>query len=125
MKDSEELNRRKMENREKLLIQETLKSMPRNKILPLDSRRVFLPWQTSYESLKRSVKGTGVSDWRAQVLKLAKESLKLPEDIEACIYLTELKQFESYIQTQYVIGINLVSDLFSKLFAKARAKNLA
>ena len=52
------------------------------------------------------------------------ESLKLPQDIEACIYLTKLKEFENYIQNEYVIGINLVSDLFSKLFAMPRAKDI-
>ena len=44
MKDQEELSRRKIENREKLMVHETLKSIPRNKILPLYSRRIFLPW---------------------------------------------------------------------------------
>ena len=46
MKDEEDLDRRKKENREKMMVQETLKSIPRNKLVPLDSRRVFLPWHT-------------------------------------------------------------------------------
>jgi hypothetical protein len=56
MKDDEEKSRRRTENREKMMIQETLKSIPRNKIIPLDSRRVFLPWYASYEDLKTSIK---------------------------------------------------------------------
>ena len=86
MKDEEELDRRKKENREKMMVQETLKSIPRNKLLPLDSRRVFLPWQASYEALKISIKNAGVKDWRQQVLKIAKDSLKLPQDSDACLY---------------------------------------
>ena len=87
MKDEEELDRRKKENREKMMVQETSKSIPRNKLLPLDSRRVFLPWQASYEALKISIKNAGVRDWRQQVLKIAKDSLKLPQDSDACLYL--------------------------------------
>jgi hypothetical protein len=49
MKDEEEQNRRKTENCEKMMVQETLKSIPRNKLLSLDSRRIFLPWQASYD----------------------------------------------------------------------------
>ena len=124
MKDEEEKNRRHTENREKMMVQETLKSIPRNKLLSLDSRRVFLPWQASYEALKISIKSAGVKDWRQQVLKIAKESLKLTQDSDACLYLTELREFETYIQNEYVIGINMVTDLFSKLFAQPRARDI-
>ncbi len=86
MKDEEERNRRHTENREKMMVQETLKSIPRNKLLSLDSRRIFLPWQASYEALKTSIKNAGVKDWRQQVLKIAKESLKLTQDSDACLY---------------------------------------
>ena len=41
------------------------------------------------------------------------------------MYLTEFRQFEAYIQTEYVIGVNLVTDLFSKLFSLHRAKDIA
>ena len=124
MKDEEEQNRRKTENREKMMVQETLKSIPRNKLLSLDSRRIFLPWQASYEALKTYIKNAGVKDRRQQVLKIAKDSLKLPQDSEACLYLTELREFEQYIQNEYVIGVNLVTDLFSKLFALPRARDI-
>ena len=40
------------------------------------------------------------------------------------MYLTELREFENYIQNEYVIGVNLVTDLFSKLFALPRAKDV-
>ena len=40
------------------------------------------------------------------------------------MYLTELREFEIYIQTEYDIGVNLVHDLFSKLFAMPRAKDI-
>jgi hypothetical protein len=124
MKDSQETSRRKLENKEKMVLQETLKSLPRAKLLALDSRRVFLPWQQSYQSLKASLKSTGMVDWKAQLLKLAKDSLKINQDSEACLYLTELRQFESYIQAEYILGINLVNDLFSKLFNLPKAKDV-
>ena len=60
VEDEEEQSRRKTENREKMMVQETLKSIPRNKLLSLDSRRIFLPWQASYEALKTSIKNAGV-----------------------------------------------------------------
>ena len=60
-------------------------------------------------------------DWKEQVLKLAKNSLKISQDLEACLYLTELKEFESYIQAEYILGVNLLNDLFSKLFAMSKA----
>ena len=87
-KDNEEQNRRRTENKEKMMMQETLKSIPRNKLIPLDSRRVFLPWHASYEELKESIRKAGVKDWKQHVLKIAKESLKIPQDSEACLYLS-------------------------------------
>ena len=76
-------------------------------------------------SLKVSLKSTGMSDWKSQLLKLAKDSLKISQDLEACLYLSELKEFESYIQAEYILGINLLNDLFSKLFSMPRAKDIS
>ena len=64
-------------------------------------------------------------DWKEQVLKLAKNSLKISQDLQACLYLTELKEFESYIQAEYILGVNLLNDLFSKLFAMFKAKDIS
>ena len=57
-----------------------------------------------------------MSDWKENVLKVAKESLKIQADIDACMFLTGLKEFESYISTEYIVGVNMLNDLFSKLF---------
>ena len=36
-----------------------------------------------------------------------------------------MKEFESYIQAEYILGINLVNDLFSKLFSMPKAKDIS
>jgi hypothetical protein len=43
MKDNQEMLRWKLENK-KMMLQETLKSLPRTKFIALDSRRLFLTW---------------------------------------------------------------------------------
>ena len=35
-----------------------------------------------------------------------------------------MREFETYIQNEYVIGVNMVTDLFSKLFSQPRAKDI-
>ena len=50
LKDYIQELKRKEENREKILLQETLKSIPRLKMIPLDSRRVFLPFRQDTHS---------------------------------------------------------------------------
>ena len=46
------------------------------------------------------MKNTGSEDWKAQFLVMAKDSLKIPQDHESCLFLTELKEFEAYISAQ-------------------------
>ena len=99
-KDDKQEAKRREENRERILLQETLKSIPRLKMIHLDSRRVFLPWQSRYTQLKTQMKNTRSEDWKDQVLVMAKDSLKIPQDHESCLFLTELKEFEAYISAQ-------------------------
>ena len=75
--------------------------------------------------MKTQLKNTGVDDWKAQMLVMAKDSLKIPQDQESCLLLRELKEFEAYISAQYKIGINLLEDLLSKLFAMGKAEDTA
>ena len=107
------------------MLQETLRVVSRTKIRNLDSRRVFLPWHEDYQKLKASFKKTNLSDWKENVLKVAKESLKIQADIDACMFLTGLKEFESYISTEYIVGVNMLNDLFSKLFAMNKASDIS
>ena len=109
----------------KLMLQETLRVVSRTKIRNLDSRRVFLPWHEDYQKLKATFKKTNLTDWNENVLKVAKESLKIQADIDACIFLNGLKEFEQYISTEYIVGVNMLNDLFSKLFAMSKANDMS
>ena len=108
-----------------MMLQETLRVVSRTKIRNLDSRRVFLPWHEDYQKLKATFKKTNMSDWKENVLKVAKESLKIQADIDACMFLTGLKEFESYISTEYIVGVNMLNDLFSKLFTMNKASDIS
>ena len=48
-----------------------------------------------------------MTDWADQVLRLAKDSA----------YVTSLCKFEGYYKATYIVGMNLLTDLFSQLFA--------
>ena len=76
-KETQERENRKQENQDKLLLQETLRAVSRTKIRNLDSRRVFLPWHEDYQKIKATFKRTNLPDWKENVLKMAKESLKI------------------------------------------------
>ena len=75
LKDKTTENKRKNENRDKVILTETLKTFPRAKLIGLESRRTFLPWQTRYTQLKATLKGCGLPDWKSQLLILGQ-----PED---------------------------------------------
>ena len=123
-KETQERENRKQENQDKLLLQETLRAVSRTKIRNLNSRREFLPWYEDYQKIKETFKKTNLSDWKENVLKMAKESLKIQADIDACMYLNGLKEFEQYISTEYIVGVNMLNDLFRKLFSSNRASDI-
>ena len=101
-KETQENDNRRQENQDKLVLQETLRAVSKTKIRSLDSRRVFLPWYEDYQKLKNTFKKTNMVDWRENVLKVAKESLKIQTAIDACMFLNGLKEFEQYISTEYI-----------------------
>ena len=68
LKDESQDEWKKNENKDKVMMQETLKSLPRMKLIQLDSRRVFLSWQARYQQLKGTLKNMGVPDWQSQLL---------------------------------------------------------
>ena len=114
-------NKREEENRQKILLTEGLKLGPgRLKLLELESRSVILPYQERYEYVRDELQRRRIPDWRNHLLVMAKESLKQKQDIESCIYMTTLVEFENYFKSTYIIGQNLVQDLLSRLFAKAK-----
>merc|ERR1712030_75455 len=112
------------ENQDKLLLQETLRAVSRTKIRNLNSRREFLPWYEDYKKIKETFKATNLPDWKENVLKMAKDSLKIQADVDACIYLNDLKEFEQYISTEYIVGVNMLYDLLSKLFSTNKASDI-
>ena len=81
---------------------------------------MILPYQERYEYVREELQKRKIPDWRNHLLVMAKESLKQKQDIESCIYMTTLSEFENYFKLTYIIGQNLVQDLLSRLFAKAK-----
>ena len=66
----------------------------------------------------------GLPDWKTELLKLAKQSLRMRVDIETCASMTSLSEFESYIHASYIAGLNLLTDLFSVLFEMPKATSM-
>ena len=113
--------KREEENRGKILLTEGLKLGPgRLKLLELESRSVILPYQERYEYVREELQRKKIPDWRNHLLVMAKESLKQKQDIEPCIYMTTLSEFKNYFKSTYILGQNLVQNLLSRLFAKAK-----
>ena len=54
----------------------------------------------------------GLPDWKTELLKLGKQSLRMKVDTETCASMTSLGEFESYIHASYIAGMNLLTDLF-------------
>ena len=111
-----ETQNRKMEMRQKILIQDTLHVSRKQKIQPLENRRLFLPWQSDYSKLKKQFMKMNLPDWKTELLKLGKQSLRMKVDVESCASMTSLGEFEGFIHASYISGMNLLTDLFSVLF---------
>ena len=79
-----ETQNRKTEMRQKIMIQDTLRVSSKQKIQPLENRRLLLPWQSDYSKLKKQFKNLNLPDWKSELLKLAKQSLRMKVDVESC-----------------------------------------
>ena len=119
-----ETQSRKLEMKEKILIQDTLRVSSKQKIKPLENRRLFLPWQSDFSKLKKQFMKMGLPDWKSELLKLGKQSLRMKVDTETCASMTSLGEFESYINASYIAGINLLTDLFSVLFEMPKVTSM-
>ena len=51
---------------------------------------------------------------------MAKDSLKMKQVVESCLYMTTLWEFEAYFASTYIVGCNQVQDLLSRLFSKSK-----
>merc|ERR1712055_499015 len=111
------------ENRDKRVLQELLKSSTRSKHFFLENRRDALPWLSRYESIRSTMKKSKIQDWRTQLLNIARESLRNKVDIEATRYMDNLKHFEKYIESTYIIGLSLIDDLLSDIVKKDTPKS--
>ena len=66
-----ETQSRKLEMKEKILIQDTLRVSSKQKIQPLENRRLFLPWQSDYSKLKKQFMKMCLPElWSAAVTRL-------------------------------------------------------
>ena len=92
-----ETQNRKMEMRQKILIQDTLHVSRKQKIQPLENRRLFLPWQSDYLKLKKQFMKMNLPDWKTELLKLGKQSPRMKVDVESCASMTSLGEFEGFI----------------------------
>ena len=88
-----ETQNRKMEIRQKILIQDTLRVSGKQKIDPLENRLLFLPWQSDYSKLKKQFMKMNLPDWKTELLKLGKQSLRMKVDVESCASMTSLGEF--------------------------------
>ena len=66
-----------------------------------------------------NLKTSEVPGWREQLLHLGKKSLKLEEDKMATKYCQDLKSFEEYINSNYLINVDVLDDLFSQIKRKS------
>ena len=73
--------------------------------------------------MKQTLKSCGLPDWNSQLLILGKDSLTIHHDQESCMFMTELSEFEQYIMSTYIHGLNMVEDLLSKLFEMGKPNN--
>ena len=106
------------------MIQETMQVSSKQKIQPLENRCLFLPWQFDYSKLKKQFQSMGLPYWKTELLKLAKQSLRMKVNVESCASMTSLGEFEGFIHASYISGMNLLTDLFSVLFEMSKASSL-
>ena len=118
LKDKIQDQKKAQQDRDKTILQETLKSLPKGRLCTLRSRRDVVPWVNRFQEIKESLKKSNAPEWRSQLLQMAKESLKLETDINATRYMSTLWEFEGYMNTTYVLEANLVDDLLSELIRK-------
>ena len=91
------------------MLTEGLKLGPgRLKLLDLENRSVVLPCQEWYEHMREELQKRKMQDWKNHLLVMAKESLKMKQDIESCLCMTTLAKFETYFVNTYIVGCNLV-----------------
>ena len=105
------------------MLQENLKTLPKVELLDLASRREILPWTHKYKVVKTNLKTSEVPGWREQFLHLGKKSLMLEEDKMATKYCQDLKSFEENINSNYLLNVDVLDDLFSQIKRKSSPKS--
>ena len=73
---------------------------------------------SKYESIKDTLRKSGVTDWKLQLLNVGKDSLKNDVDKRACRHMDSLKEFEKYIESTYIAGLSLTDDLLSDILLR-------
>ena len=73
-----------------------------------------------YTRCKDVMKGIGLANWQQELLKVAKDSLEIETDVQNCLMITSLKEFEPYIRANYLGSLSVMSDLFTVVFKNQR-----
>ena len=107
-----------------MLLQDKFRSSNRQKIQKLQKRKHFLSWQIEDIKTKERLKSTGLSNWKTELLKIAKESLSIEADVKNTLMITPLKEFESYIRANNLSSASLMTDLFEDVFSNGRPANI-
>ena len=95
LKDEIQDKKRDEENCQKILLMEGLKlGSGRLKLLDLTDRSIILPYQERYQYVRDELQRRRIPDWRNHLLVMVKESLKLKQDQESCLYMTSLSEVE-------------------------------
>ena len=120
LKDQLEMMNREEENKKKLMMQDALRSSNRQKIQKLRDRKHFLAWQTDYTKCKESLKQVGLANWRFELLKISKNSLEIETDVQSTVMVTNLKEFEAYMRSNYMGSLQVMTDLFTDVFKETK-----
>ena len=70
----------------------------------MENQSEILPYQERYEYVRDELQRRKIPDWRNHLLVMVKESLRQKQDIESCLYMTTLSEFENYFKANQEVG---------------------
>ena len=103
------------ENRQKAIVNQTLRDQPRTELIDFESRRDAVRFVSGLKKMKQQFRELGLPDADDKVLTLAKKKLKIEKDKRAVKHMETLKELERYLKVSYITDINLLDDLLSDL----------
>ena len=103
------------ENRQKAIVNQTLRDQPRTELIEFESRRDAVRFVSGLKKLKQQFREMGLPDADEKVLILAKKKLKIEKDRRAAKHMETLRELERYLKITYINEVNLLDDLLSDL----------